>query len=196
MNPTEFLGWYGILNAIPKEWKMSVKNCGMYMCERNQHVLHCTYCGFTVEKIFKHISCWKTKDIYDICVGKKFKEPTSKEFFNSKFNVVNEDWKKIYTLAGKLTIDTRMRIVQYKILNNILYLNRQLFRMKLVDSPFCSLCGHCVETVTDLFLSCTVKLRVHEQFFTRDRNAIFRNYCVAIARKNCNPATRCDGKIC
>ena len=49
-----------------------------------------------------------------------------------------------------------MRIFQYKILNNILYLNRQLFRMKLVDSPFCSLCGHCVETVTHLFLSCTV----------------------------------------
>ena len=30
----------------------------------------------------------------------------------------------------------------------------------------------------------------------RDRNAIFRNYCVAIGRKNCKPATRCDGKIC
>ena len=49
-----------------------------------------------------------------------------------------------------------MRIFQYKILNHILYLNRQLFRTKLVDSPFCSLCGHCVETVMHLFLSCTV----------------------------------------
>ena len=39
-------------------------------------------------------------------------------------------------------------------------------------------------------------LRLHEQFFTRDRSAVFRNYCVAVARKNCNPATRCDGKIC
>ena len=64
--------------------------------------------------------------------------------------------KKNYTLAGKVTIDTRMRIFQYKILNNILYLNRQLFCMNLVDSSFCSLCGHCVETVTHLFLSCTV----------------------------------------
>ena len=89
---------------------MSVKNSSI--CERDQQVLQDTYCGFTVDKIFKHISCWKSKDIYDICVGKKFREPTSKEFFTSKFNVANEDWKKIDTLAGKVTIDTRMRIFQ------------------------------------------------------------------------------------
>ena len=28
-----------------------------------------------------------------------------------------------------------------------------------------------------------VKLRLHEQFFIRNRNVIFRNYCLAIARK-------------
>ena len=41
-----------------------------------------------------------------------------------------------------------------------------------------------------------LKLRPHKQFFIRDRNAIFRNYCVAFAWKNCNTAIRCDGKIC
>ena len=51
-------------------------------------------------------------------------------------------------------------------------------------------------TVQSQELSSVIKLGLHEQFFTRDRNAIFRNYCVAVARKNCNPATRCDGKIC
>ena len=169
LNPTSFLGWYGILNAIPKEWKMSVKNCGM--CERDQHVLQDTYCGFTVEKIFKHISCWKTKDIYDICVCTKFSS-TSKEFFTLKFNVANEDWKRNYTLAEKVTIDTRMRIFQYKILNNILYLNRQLFRMKLVDSPFCSLRGHCVKTVTHLFLSCTVSQELWDEIIEWSRSCM------------------------
>ena len=55
------------------------------MHERDQH----DNCGFTVDKIFKHISCWKTKDIYDICVGKKFREPTSKELSPSNFNIAN-----------------------------------------------------------------------------------------------------------
>ena len=40
---------------------------------------------------------------------------------------------------------------------------------------------------TDIYKKCQVrhgiKLRPHEQVFTRDCNAIFRNYCVAIARK-------------
>ena len=30
-----------------------------------------------------------------------------------------------------------------------------------------------------------VKLRLHVQFFTRDGNAISRNYCIAVARTNC-----------
>ena len=78
----------------------------------------------------------------------------NKGFFIRKFDVRNEEWKKIYTLAGKATIDMRMRIFQYKILNNILYLNRQLYHMKIVNSPMCSLCGQNVETVTHLFFSC------------------------------------------
>ena len=82
---------------------------------------------------------------------KKIREPTSKEFFTSEFNVANEDWGKNYTPAGKVNIDTRMRIFQCKILNNILYLNRQLFLLKIADSPFCFLCGHGSETVIHFF---------------------------------------------
>ena len=48
----------------------------------------------------------------------------------------------------------RTRIFQYKILNNILYLNRQLYHMKIVNSPMYSLCSQNVETVTHLFFSC------------------------------------------
>ena len=43
---------------------------------------------------------------------------------------------------------------QYKILNNVLYLNRQLYHMKIVNSPMCSLYGQNVETVIHLFFSC------------------------------------------
>ena len=152
MKPTDFLGWYGILNAVPKEWKMSVRNCSD--CERDQNVLQHINCGFSVDKTFKHIEMLKTKDIYNICISKKFKDSTTKDFFIRKFDVRNDEWKKIYTLAGKATIDTRMRIFQYKILNNIPYLNRRLYRMKIVNSPMCSLCGQNVETVTHLFFSC------------------------------------------
>ena len=152
MKPTDVFGWYDTLNAVSKEWKMLVRNCSD--CERDQNVLQHINCGFSVDKTFKHIEMLKTKDIYNICISKKFKDSTTKDFFIRKFDVRNEEWKKIYTLAGKATIDMRMRIFQYKILNNILYLNRQLYHIKIDNSPMCSLCGQNVETVTHLFFSC------------------------------------------
>ena len=107
-----------------------------------------TNCGFLGDKALKHIETLKTKDIYNICISKKFKDSTAKDFFVRKFDVRCEEWEKIYTLVGKATIDMRMRMFQYKILNNVLYLNRQLYHIKIVNSP---LCGQNVESATHLF---------------------------------------------
>ena len=43
---------------------------------------------------------------------------------------------------------------QYKILNNILYLNYDLHRFKLVESSSCSLCHLYPETIDHLFIEC------------------------------------------
>ena len=49
---------------------------------------------------------------------------------------------------------------QYKILNNILYLNQRLYHMKLVASPLCSLCKREFETISHLFLRCESSKRL------------------------------------
>ena len=65
-----------------------------------------------------------------------------------------DSWKNIYSLPRKITLDFKTRIFQYKILINILYLNHQMFHMKIVSSPLCSFCGESSETVERLFLRC------------------------------------------
>ena len=45
-------------------------------------------------------------------------------------------------------------IFQYKILNNILYLNNTLFKMKVLQNPKCSICESSAETITHLFVEC------------------------------------------
>ena len=60
---------------------------------------------------------------------------------------------KMYNLVGKATINMRMRFFKHKILNKILYLNIQLYHMKIAGSSLCSLSGQNVETVTYLFFS-------------------------------------------
>ena len=54
-------------------------------------------------------------------------KPTSQYYFEIKFLDVEFDWKYIYTLSRKITTDPYSRYFQYKILNNVLYLNDKLF---------------------------------------------------------------------
>ena len=50
---------------------------------------------------------------------------------------LNLKWKEIYILPRKVSIDRNLRMFQYKILNNILFLNDLLFKFKKVQSPLC-----------------------------------------------------------
>ena len=51
-------------------------------------------------------------------------------------------------------MDTNLRIFQYKILNNVLYLNEKLFRFKKVLCPLCFFCQSENETPIHLFHCC------------------------------------------
>ena len=68
----------------------------------------------------------------------------------------NIEWSLVYTLPRKVTIDTSTRIFQYKILNNILYLNNRLYKMTIAESPLCSLCGSDTETILHFFFHCSL----------------------------------------
>ena len=56
-------------------------------CERDQNALQHINCGFLIDIAFKRIEVLKTKDIYNICISKKFKDSTTKDFFIRKFDV-------------------------------------------------------------------------------------------------------------
>ena len=62
----------------------------------------------------------------------------------------------LYLIPHRTSIDTKTRIFQFKILNNILYLTARLYKMGIVSSSKCSLCGESKETSTHLFSECRV----------------------------------------
>ena len=49
---------------------------------------------------------------------------------------------------------------QYKILNNILFLNKLLFKLEKVQSPLCSFCNSEDETPLHIFCTCNVTKRL------------------------------------
>ena len=54
---------------------------------------------------FHGITEVKTSIIYNALVQKRFVPPTSRNKFPQKFYISEEDWLKIYSLAGKCSID-------------------------------------------------------------------------------------------
>ena len=71
-----------------------------------------------------------------------------------KIHLYNFQWKDIYTLPHKVTINANLRSFQYKILNNILYLNKNLHTFGLSNTQLCSFCKMEEETISHLFYYC------------------------------------------
>ena len=64
--------------------------------------------------------------------------------------------KQIYLLPRLVTLDSYSGSFQYKILNNILYLNKKLFTFRKSTSPLCPFCKLSDETVLHLFYKCDI----------------------------------------
>ena len=75
-------------------------------------------------------------------------------YFEKLFPNKEIEWKCKYLILHRVTIDTNLRIFQYKVLNNVLYLNEKLFKFKIVSSPLCSFCDSENKTPMHLFYSC------------------------------------------
>ena len=66
--------------------------------------------------------------LYQILNDENKIKPTSQTYFENLFPNFKSDWKSIYLLPRRVTLDTNLRMFQYKLLNNVLYLNNMLFR--------------------------------------------------------------------
>ena len=82
-------------------------------------------------------------------------KPTAQIKFQDLYQNFVFSWNKIYTCLSKATIDCKIREFQYKMLNRILYTNKILFKMKLVESLLNSFCKEFDESLNHLLYCCT-----------------------------------------
>ena len=82
----------------------------------------------------------ESRELYQIQISEKYEKPTSQLYYERYFNKFDFDWKLIYLLPRMVTVDTKLRVFQYKILNNILFMNKMLFKFRKVESPLCYFC--------------------------------------------------------
>ena len=96
----------------------------------------------------------KSKELYCLQIPLNNSKTRSQLNFEDLFQNKDIDWKHVYLLPRRVTVDTNLRIFQYKILNNVLYLNEKLFRFKKISCPLCSFCQSENETLIHLFHGC------------------------------------------
>ena len=92
-----------------------------------------------------------SKGLYLILVEANTVKPTAKDYFENRFETSPFNWKKIYFLIRNTTLDTKARMFQYKVLHNIVYANKMLFKFGKVTSPRCCFCKLHDEIIMHLF---------------------------------------------
>ena len=69
-------------------------------------------------------------EIYSILISKAQNKPSSNIYFENLYNDFNIDWTAIYMLSRPVTYNTYMQSFQYKILNSVLFLNKNFILLK------------------------------------------------------------------
>ena len=103
--------WLSILESIPSQWKREVKSHDM--------------------KIVDDLSAGPSlnmtvKSVYNILLRSVKTCPTSQKSIETLLNNYSINWPEVYMIPHKVTIETSLRVFQYKLLNNIIYLNKRI----------------------------------------------------------------------
>ena len=85
----------------------------------------------------------------------KYDKPTCQGYHEKKFDEHDFNWKLIYRIPRIATFETKIRVFQYKLLNNVLYLNKKLFHFGIISQSNCFFCELYDETPQHLFYECT-----------------------------------------
>ena len=144
------LSWLCLIKSVPAVWKSNLRNSFSGSPPRT-------------ELQNEDIACIDSKMAYLKLIQPLSKPPTSQLYFEKVLDFGKVEWKKVYMLPRIVTMDSSLRSFQYIILNDILYLNERPYKFNIVESPLCSLCGACNESIEHLFCTCTVIPRLWDQ---------------------------------
>ena len=110
-----------IKHAISARWKTLTSNYSD-IDENNLYQNHYVIKG---ARVFSTIIL-SSKEIHSILISNIFNKRNSNIHSEILFDNITLDWSKMYLLTRLAAIDPTQRSFQYKILNNVFFLNKEL----------------------------------------------------------------------
>ena len=134
LNNNLYFNWMQLIHSLPQKRKNAFENnrISENFLFLNHHLIKCN--------ILLNLEKLNSEEIYLIQLTRDFCKPASQICFEKHFKNCVLDWKCIYILQRIVTSDPCTRYFQYKVLNNVRYLNEKffffLFYLKLLNVLF------------------------------------------------------------
>ena len=117
--------WIQLINALPKSWKEELRRSNRIsdaLSVYDHHLIKSNqiYC----------LNKGNNKELYCLQMFLNNSKTRSQLYFEDLFQNKNNNWGHVYLLSRRVTVDTNLRIFQYKILNNVLYLVKNSLDLK------------------------------------------------------------------
>ena len=103
----------------------------------------------------------------------KYDKPTRQSYHEKSFVDYDVNWKLIYGIPHIATLETKIRIFECKLLNNVLYLNKKLFQFGIISQSKCSFCELYDETLFHI-----LQMHVCTKFIEPTSFISFRKSCI------------------
>ena len=151
LSPTDRFKLMGLTDEVPVEWRKRVKQSAHYTRPELRNKVH-----LKIDNADVDMSSVTSKSLYNAFKMAKQTPPSAQKRFQDQFPDVQFDWNEKYSLSFKVSLETKIREFQYKVLNNIVFTNEKLFKIKMIDSPQCTFCKNEIESLEHLFYNCEI----------------------------------------
>ena len=154
--------------AFLKENTCTVTCCVTFFTLKNMEINFIT--SHVPNSKFKLHGTCKFSRIYELQYTQCFFwAKAAQVYFENHFRAQELNWNEMYRLSWKVSLNRNIRSFKYKVLKNVLYLNKKCFIFGKSPSFLCSFCKQVDETILLLFRECSImkELRKRQDLFFR-----------------------------
>ena len=133
LNPEQSFFIMSVINSMPAAWRLLIRTANIapvFSPLPNTNAI-------LINDILIPILEASSKHIYQSFLAKKETTPTAKEKLSAKYHHLTIDSKRVYLLSFCTTLETKLRELQFKILNRIVFTYEKRFRFDLAESDKC-----------------------------------------------------------
>ena len=149
LHENSYFQWLQLISAIPEGRKFMIKEnheSTTNLIIHDHHVIKDSRV-LTLDKL-------TSTEIYAISISKVQNKRSANFYFKNLFDGNDIDWATIYMLPRLAKYNTYKQSFQYKILNNVLFLSKNLHIFGIKSSTLCSFCNLCNDTSLHIFYEC------------------------------------------